>query len=396
MAFDEHTNLALSTVATAPSPPTTGTTLTVDDPTYFPDPASVGAYNCTIWPTSTAPDQGNAEIVRVTAKSGSTLTVTRAQESTTARSVVSGDQIAITITKKVIDDIEAALPATKGDLATFSTLNAVLGVGANDSVLQAASGETTGLIWRTEPRLSSIANASGVQRLNFGLTDAAVVIPLPAGSAAFQRFFRTTGLWDPGSAQNNLVLELQDMGGGIQLYDTMTGLQMRSIVAEGAVGVGAFSSGHAATVAEYENIRITMQLTNVRTGSTITYTDSWGLRIRYNQLAFGTLNCTTIRGIELRSPFAGNITNYFGLHIFDVSQPSGNNYLVEVGTIRGTSGTGETSAPTYFRIVGNKSDVDRETAVYIGEGSGSGWNLRQLKTKAGDTLGAADRVVVAV
>ena len=38
---------------------------------------------------------------------------------------------------------------TKGDLYTFSTLDARLGVGANGTVLTAASGEATGLSWAT-------------------------------------------------------------------------------------------------------------------------------------------------------------------------------------------------------------------------------------------------------
>lgn len=38
---------------------------------------------------------------------------------------------------------------TKGDVASFSTVNARLAVGANDTVLTAASGETTGLKWAT-------------------------------------------------------------------------------------------------------------------------------------------------------------------------------------------------------------------------------------------------------
>jgi hypothetical protein len=36
---------------------------------------------------------------------------------------------------------------TKGDLYTFSTVDARLGVGANDTVLTADSAEATGLKW---------------------------------------------------------------------------------------------------------------------------------------------------------------------------------------------------------------------------------------------------------
>ena len=51
----------------------------------LPDPATYGAYNVVWWNASTygdPSDDPNVEIVRVTARSGDTLTVTRAQEGT--------------------------------------------------------------------------------------------------------------------------------------------------------------------------------------------------------------------------------------------------------------------------------------------------------------------------
>lgn len=104
MPFDIHKNLAISTVATAPSPATTGTSLVVaaGHGTRFP----TVPFNATVWPANTTPDPANAEIVRVTAISTDTLTITREQESTSARTIVVGDQIAATITKKTLDDVE--------------------------------------------------------------------------------------------------------------------------------------------------------------------------------------------------------------------------------------------------------------------------------------------------
>ena len=101
---DAHRNLAVSTVATAPSPASSGTSLVVTAAhgTRFPTPP----FNATIWPTAAQPDPDNAEIVRVTAISTDTLTITRAQESTTARTVVAGDQIAAGITAKTLTDAE--------------------------------------------------------------------------------------------------------------------------------------------------------------------------------------------------------------------------------------------------------------------------------------------------
>lgn len=109
MAFDGHANFAYSTVDTAPSPATSGTSLVLDDAADFPDPSSAGAYNIVIWPAGELPLSSNAEIVRVTGKSSDTLTITRTQEGTSARTVTTGDQVALAITKKTFTDVEAYL-----------------------------------------------------------------------------------------------------------------------------------------------------------------------------------------------------------------------------------------------------------------------------------------------
>lgn len=84
----------LSTVATAPSPASTGTSLTVTagQGSRFPTPP----FEVTIFPAGAQPLASNAEIVLVTAITNDTLTITRAQEGTTARTIVVGDQIAAT------------------------------------------------------------------------------------------------------------------------------------------------------------------------------------------------------------------------------------------------------------------------------------------------------------
>jgi len=104
---DAHKNLAVSTVATAPSPAASGTSLVVASGhgARFPTPP----FNATVWLNGEIPDPSNAEIVRVTAISTDTFTIARAQESTTARSIVVGDLIAATITAKTLTDVESRL-----------------------------------------------------------------------------------------------------------------------------------------------------------------------------------------------------------------------------------------------------------------------------------------------
>jgi hypothetical protein len=109
VAFDAHANFAYSTVLTAPSPATSGTSVVLQsgDGAKFP----AAPFNAAVWPAGAQPLTSNAEIVRVTAKSTDTLTITRTQEGTSARTVVVGDQIAAVISAKSLTDIEAAIPA---------------------------------------------------------------------------------------------------------------------------------------------------------------------------------------------------------------------------------------------------------------------------------------------
>lgn len=104
--MDAHANFAISTVATAPSPASSGTSLVVASGEGARFPAT--PFNATIWPATARPDPANAEIVRVTNRSTDTLTITRAQELTSARTVVVGDLIAATITNKTLTDVEGA------------------------------------------------------------------------------------------------------------------------------------------------------------------------------------------------------------------------------------------------------------------------------------------------
>lgn len=140
-AYDAHKNLAVSLVATAPSPATSGTSLVVTAGQGSRFPAA--PFNATIWPAGALPDPSNSEIVRVTNVSTDTLTITRAQESTSARTVVVGDQIAATVTAKSLTDIEAAIPNTilqakaYGAVADGTYLNFTAGTD-NTTLIQAA------------------------------------------------------------------------------------------------------------------------------------------------------------------------------------------------------------------------------------------------------------------
>lgn len=107
MAFDAKTNFARTTVAAAPSPPTSGLTLTVAAGTGSLFPAA--PFNVTVWPIGVVPSVLNAEIVRVTSKgTGDNWTIVRVQEGSSTRSIIITDQVALHVTAKHLTDIEAS------------------------------------------------------------------------------------------------------------------------------------------------------------------------------------------------------------------------------------------------------------------------------------------------
>jgi len=102
--MDAVLNFPYSTVATAPSPATSGTSLVVAAGHGVRFPAV--PFQLSIWPAGGTPTPTTAEIVTVTLVSTDTLTIVRAQENTVARSVVVGDQVAATITAKTLNDLD--------------------------------------------------------------------------------------------------------------------------------------------------------------------------------------------------------------------------------------------------------------------------------------------------
>jgi hypothetical protein len=107
VSFDSHINFGLGTVSVAPSPATSGTTLSVTTG----DEILTGTppFNATVWPSGVQSTIGNAELVRVTGINGLVLTVIRAQEGTSAQSIAVGYQIADTMTVKALTDVETAI-----------------------------------------------------------------------------------------------------------------------------------------------------------------------------------------------------------------------------------------------------------------------------------------------
>lgn len=120
MAFDAHANFGYATIATAPTPAASGTTLSVTAGygTRFP----AAPFNAVVWPAGANPLIDNAEVVRVTNKgTGDNWTVTRAQEPQTgsiSRSIAIGDQIMCAVTAKTVTDVETLVTANGVSITT--------------------------------------------------------------------------------------------------------------------------------------------------------------------------------------------------------------------------------------------------------------------------------------
>lgn len=81
-------DLSLGIVATAPSPATSGTSLILQAGQGADFPAA--PFKALAYPPGVVPSRSNAERITVTAKSTDTLTITRAQGVTTAKSIATG------------------------------------------------------------------------------------------------------------------------------------------------------------------------------------------------------------------------------------------------------------------------------------------------------------------
>jgi hypothetical protein len=134
---------------------TVETTCTLASTTGFPSAADIPFY-VVIDPGTSAEEKCSATI------SGSTLTLTRAQDDTTASSHSSGATIYPVFTANDADEANelVAKLTTKGDLlvTTGSALNR-LGVGTNDYALLADSAYANGVAWKQIPSAGLASDA---------------------------------------------------------------------------------------------------------------------------------------------------------------------------------------------------------------------------------------------
>jgi hypothetical protein len=117
--FDQKANFVRADVSTGYDASATSIDLASGQGTRFPDPAS-GAYNL-VWKKKNVneDEDPNIEVIRVTGKSTDTLTITRAQEGTSAATHNDGGaeyEVYLAPTKKVYADIETAVNTLENNI----------------------------------------------------------------------------------------------------------------------------------------------------------------------------------------------------------------------------------------------------------------------------------------
>ena len=141
--MDQVANFAVGRLLTGITAAATSAVLESGQGTRFPDPTS-GEYNVVIWDrlynsAAEAYRAGAAEIVRVTAKSTDTLTITRAQESTSAVALnTSGHEydVELAATAKIFTDLN-----TQGPTKLYAAVLSQSGTSA-PTVTEAKNGFT--------------------------------------------------------------------------------------------------------------------------------------------------------------------------------------------------------------------------------------------------------------
>lgn len=160
--FDNHANFVWATLTNAPG--TAGTTFNVT--------AGLGALfagtpvNAVIRDPNVTATTTTAEIVRITARSTDALTVTRAQEGTTAQNAQAGWLIGLAITDKSFLDIEAAINALE-NIPVNDTSPADIGLKAYSFDPITSSGTSTplaanGQIFVQKMRLDTATTVTGI------------------------------------------------------------------------------------------------------------------------------------------------------------------------------------------------------------------------------------------
>jgi hypothetical protein len=210
--LDPVNNFAKASLTAGIDASATSFSVSAGEGARFPNPATSGAYNVTIWNFTDygdPSDDPNREIIRVTARSTDTFTVTRAQEGTSAvthNTALKTYKIVLSVTKKTIDDLMASV--------------------VGDGVQNSTSGRTT-RAGDTASGSQTIAHGLGEVPNKIRISAIKIVDPALFGNQAI-----SNGAYENGGS--NCIYSIMDGGAGadgignnsanmIEIWDDQTG-----------------------------------------------------------------------------------------------------------------------------------------------------------------------------
>jgi hypothetical protein len=140
---DALADFAYSTVAVAPSPVSTGTSVVsqTGDGANFPTPP----FDLVFWPIGTKATKANAEITRCTNVVGDTFTIVRHQHGSTAQNITTSFQMGNNVTKNLLTEIINL--AIAGAFPTFKNAGSPEGIQTATAVGQSYVNTTNGELW---------------------------------------------------------------------------------------------------------------------------------------------------------------------------------------------------------------------------------------------------------
>jgi len=278
-------NFSYSTVAVAPSPATSGTSLTVS--------SGQGALfaigqNAVIYPTALPPLSSNAEIVGVTNIVGDVLTITRMQEGTSARTVVIGDQIAQVFSAALATLLSSQLMTTKGDIVAASAANtpARVAVGTDGYILTADAASAAGIKWAAAAGGGNVSNTGTptngqiAQWTNATTVQGITLVPVANGGT-------------------NLA---SGTSGGVLGYTASGTLASSAALAANAVVIGGGAGATPSTTTTGTGVLTALGNTVNATGGVVTVDGSATLTNK-------TLTSPTLTTPALGTPASGTLTN---------------------------------------------------------------------------------------
>ena len=321
----KFTNNATSTLASNITSIATSLTVAGGGGALFPTLTASDYFYCTL-----ANSSGTIEIIKVTARSTDTFTITRAQDNTVASAFTAGDKVELRLVAASLNDLPKLDEANTFSAAnTFSTTLGVTGAAT----------------------LSSTLGVTGVSTLTAGAVIQGLTVGRGAGAVATNTAVGASALQANTTSSQTVAIGYQALASKVSSYgDTAVGYQALTAATTGRenTAVGSFALGVATT--GLQNVAVGTQAmstnvvgnANVAVGkdalysSTASNNTAVGYQAGYS--ATGTGN-TFIGNLSGNGATTGSYNVYIGYGTLPSSATVGTEMVICTGTAYTGKGT---------------------------------------------------------